>query len=94
MTEEALQAKSLTAMFSTQPNIDNFSDPDHNHKSLSALLPENSYKKMKKMETKIELRTQAAHDLGELLRLKTKQIKKYGHELTFKSSYYRRHQLV
>ena len=46
------------------------------------------------METRFELQTQAAHDLGELLRLKTQQMDKYGYELTPKSNYYRRHQMV
>lgn len=64
-------------MFSAQPSIDKFSNPDHNHKSLFAPLPESSHKKMVN-----ELQTWAAHDLEELLCLKAKQIKKYGHELS------------
>ncbi len=46
------------------------------------------------METKFELQVQAAHDLEELLRLKTQQIEKYGQKLSPKSSYLCRHQMV
>lgn len=53
-----------------------------------------SAKVIEVVETKFELQTQAAHDLGELLRLKTRQIDKYGYELSRKSNYYRRYQMV
>lgn len=41
-----------------------------------------------------ESRTQAVHDLGELLPLKTKQLDKYGHLLDHKSNFYWHHQMV
>ena len=53
-----------------------------------------SAKVIEVVETKFELQTRAAHDLGELLRLKTRQIDKYGYELSHKSNFYRRHQMV
>ena len=46
------------------------------------------------MEIKFELQVQVAHDLRELLRLKTQQIEKYGQELSPKLSYFCRHQMV
>lgn len=63
--------------------------------SSSPVLSQSSSTKMiKKVESKFELQTQAAHDLGELLRLKTQQIYKYGYELSLKSSYYCCYQIV
>ncbi len=46
------------------------------------------------METLFEKQTQAAHDLGELLRLKTKQMDRYEQELNLKSNFHRPDQLV
>ena len=46
------------------------------------------------METLFEAETRAAHGLGELLRLKTNQIDRYGHVSDYKSNLYRRHQMV
>ena len=46
------------------------------------------------METLFEKQTQAAHDLGELLRLKTKQMDRYEYLLDLKSNFHRRHQMV
>ena len=41
--------------------------------------------------TLFEKQTRAAHDLGELLRFKTKQIDRYRQVLDLKSNFYRRH---
>ena len=49
---------------------------------------------LQQVKSLFERQTQAAHDLGELLQLKTKQIDKYGHVLDSKSNLYRRHQMV
>ncbi len=46
------------------------------------------------METLFEKRTRAEHDLGKLLRLKTKQMDRYMHVLDLKSNLYRPHQMV
>ena len=46
-------------------------------------------KKWQKVETLFESQTRAVHDLGELLRLKTKEIDKYEHVLDPKSNLYR-----
>ncbi len=53
-----------------------------------SLVPTPSPPVFKKVEIKFELRVQAAHNLGELLRLKTQQIEKYGQELSPKLSYF------
>ena len=45
-------------------------------------------------ETKEEIRTRAAHDLSELLCLKTKQVKTYRTALIPQSNLYMRHQMV
>lgn len=50
--------------------------------------------KLQQVETLFEKQTQASHDLGELLRLKTKQIDKYGHVLDSKSNLYCRQQMI
>ena len=46
------------------------------------------------MKTRSEAQIRAAHDLGELLRLKTAQTNRYGHILGHKSNFYCRHQRV
>lgn len=51
-----------------------------------SLVPTPSSLMFKKVKTKFELQVQVAHDLGELLHLKTQQIKKYEQELFFKLS--------
>ncbi len=62
---------------------------------LSPSLPENSaHPIVQKVETKFELQTRAVHDLSELLHLKSQQKEKYGYELSPKSNYYWRHQMV
>ena len=52
----------------------------------TSLIPTFSLLILKKIETKFELQVQVAHNLGELLHLKTQQIEKYGKELFFKLS--------
>ena len=83
-------------MFSVQQNKNKSNDKD----SISAPIPASSatahVQKAGKdiLKTKIQLQTEAANDLRELLSLKSQQMNKYGHELAFKSNHFRRHQMV
>ena len=77
-------------MFSTQSNKNRSSDKGPLPTSLSAVLPPTASalksSKRKMEETWFESQTQAAQDLGELLRLKTVQMDQYGHVLDHKSN--------
>lgn len=87
----ASRTRSIVEMFSAQQNK---GQPSSKPLSLSDLPQSASSKVGKKMGTQFELKKQAAHDLEELLRLKIQQIDKYGYQLSLKSNYYRRHQMV
>ena len=50
--------------------------------------------KVQRVETLFESPTRAVYNLSELLRLKTKQLDRYGHLLDHKSNHYRRHKMV
>lgn len=88
MEKSASQTRSIVDMFLAQQNKKQSSS------QLTTLVPTPSLLVFKKLETKFVLRVQAAHNLGELLRLKTQQIEKYGQELSLKSSYLRQNQIV
>ena len=96
LEKSASCTRSITDMFSAQHNRNRL----HHSTSLPtpllpSFLPKSPpHQVVKKVETKFELQTRAVHDLGELLRLKSQQRDKYGHELSHRSSYYRRHQMV
>ena len=91
LEKSASHTRSIVEMFSAQQNKGHpFSKP----LSLPDLSQSSSSKVIQKVETRVELQTQAAHDVGELLRLKTQQMDKYGYELSPKSNYYCRHQMV
>lgn len=53
-----------------------------------------SAKVIEVVDTKYELQTQAKHNLGKLLHLKTRQIDKYVYKLSHKSNFYYHHQMV
>ena len=75
LEKSASHTRSIVEMFSAQQNKGHpFSKP----LSSPDLSQSSSSKVIKKVETRFELQTQAAHDLGELLRLKTQQMDKYG----------------
>ena len=88
LEKSASQTRSIVDMFLAQQN------KKQSPSQLTSSVPTPSPPLFKKVETKFELRVQAAHDLGELLRLNTQQIEKYGQELSPKSSYLRRHQMM
>ena len=88
LEKSASQTRSIVDMFLAQQ------DKRHSPSQPTFSAPNPSSFMVKKVETKFELRVQAAHDLGELLHLKTQQIEKYGQELSPKSNYYCRHQMV
>ena len=96
LEKSASHTRSIRDMFSAQHNRNRL----HHLASLPIpLLPPSLpeiplHLVVKKMETKFELQTRAVHDLEELLRFKSQQRDKYGHELSHRSSYYRRHQMV
>ena len=46
------------------------------------------------METKFELQTQAVNNLSELLRLKSLPEEKYGYEVSLRSNYYWRYEMI
>ena len=50
--------------------------------------------KVQRVETLFESQTRAVYNLSEFLRLKIKQLDRYGHLLDHKSNLYRRHQMV
>ena len=83
-------------MFSAQPNRNRLHHSTSSFASLLSLsLSENSANPaVKNVETKFELQTRAVHDLSELLRLKSLQKEKYGCELSPRSNYYWRHEMV
>ena len=70
--------RSIVDMFSAQQNKGNSSSKPL---SMPVLSQSSSSEVIKKAEIRLELQTEAAHDLGELLRLKTQQMDKYGYEL-------------
>ena len=96
MEKSASQTRSIVEMFSTQHNKHQSHNKDVIPDIAPAASPPQTLKKgkLQQVETLFEKQTQAAHDLGELLRLRTKQIDKYGHVLDSKSNLYRRHQIV
>ena len=91
LEKSASRTRSIVEMFSAQQKK---GQPSSKPLSLSDLPQSASSKVGKKMGTQFELKKQAAHDLGELLRLKIQQIDKYGYQLSLKSNYYRRHKMV
>lgn len=83
-------------MFSVQRNRNR----SHNTNLTSESAPASSLvqplrkDKIQKVEMLFESQTQAVYNLGELLRLETKQLDRYGDLLDHKSKLYRRHQMV
>ena len=96
LEKSAFQTRSIVKMFSAHRDKNQFHDKDVTPDASSvAPLPKILKKrKLQKVETLFEKQTRAAHDLGELLHLKTKQIDRYRHVLDLKSNLYRRHQMV
>ena len=96
LEKSAFQTRSIVEMFSIQHNKNQSSDKDLTLEATSAPPPPKFSRlgRLQKVETLFEAQTRAAHDLGELLRLKTNQIDRYGHVLDYKSNLYRRHQMV
>ena len=96
LEKSASQTRSIVEMFSAHRDKNQSHDKDVTPDATSVPPPSKTLKegRLQKVETLFEKRTQAAHDLGELLRLKTKQMDRYGHVLDSKSNLYRRHQMV
>ena len=83
-------------MFSANRNKNQSHDKDVTPNASSVASPPKTLKekRLQKMETLFEKQTRAEHDLGKLLRLKTKQMDRYMHVLDLKSNLYRPHQMV
>ena len=83
-------------MFSAHCDINQFYDEDVTlDTALVVHLPNNLKEgRLQKVEVLFKKQTQAAHNLGKLLYLKTKQIDRYRHVLNSKSNFYCRHQMV
>ena len=96
LEKSASHTRSIVDMFSAKHNHNRLhhSGSPFDLSSPPVSSQKSSAKVIEVVETKFELQTRAAHDLGELLRLKTRQMDKYGYELSHKSNYYRRHQMV
>ena len=90
----ASQTRSIVDMFSIQRERNQFHNTNLTSDSVLASSPPASslvqpLKKDKVQKVEIlELRAQAIHNLCQLLRLKTKQLNKYGHLLDHKSNFY------
>ena len=76
--------------FSAHRDKNQSHDKDVTPDAASVAPPPKTLKKgrLQKVETLFEKQTRAAHDLGKLLRLKTKQMDRYGHVLDSKSNLY------
>ena len=96
LEKSAFQTRSIVEMFSFQYNKHQPHNKDVIPNIAPAAPPPQTLKegKLQKVETLFKKKIRAVHDLGELLRLKTKQINKYGHVLDLKSNLYCRHQMV
>ncbi len=83
-------------MFSAHRDKNQSHDKDVTPNIASVAPPPKTLKegRLQKMETLFEKQTGAAHDLCELLHLKTKRIDRYRHVLDLKSNLYRRHQMI
>ena len=93
LEKSASTTRSIVDMFSAQSNKNQSLDKGPLSTSPPAPPPSKSSKRKVK-ETRLESQTQAAQDLGELLRLKTVQMDQYGHVLDHKSHLHLRHQMV
>ena len=96
LEKSASQTRSIVEMFFAHRDKNQSHDKDVTPDAASVAPPPKTLKegRLQKMETLFEKQTRAAHDLGELLRLKTKQMDRYWHVLDLKSNLYRRHQMV
>ena len=90
------QTKSIVEMFSANRDKNQSHDKDVTPDAVSVALPPKALKegRLQKVEMLFEKQTRAAHNLGELLHLQTKQMVRYRHVLDMKSNLYRRHQIV
>ena len=86
LVKSASTTKSIVDMFSAQSN--------KTPSTSSPTVPPSKSSKEKVKETRQKLQTQAVQELGDLLRLKTVQMNRYGHVLDHKSNLYLRHQMV
>ncbi len=90
------KTRSIVKMFSAHRNKNQFHDKDVTPDVASVAPSSKTLKegRLQKVETLFEKQTQAAHDLGKLLHLKTKQMDRYWQVLDLKSNLYCRHQMV
>ena len=93
MEKSASTTRSIVDIFSAQLNKNQSRDECILSASLPTISsPKSTGKEVR--ETRFGSQTRAIHDLGELLRLKTVQMDRYGHVLAHKSDLYLRHQMV
>ena len=85
LEKSASTTRSIVDMFSAQSNKSRSPDKGLLPTPSSVVFPPKCSKREVK-ETRLESQTRAAHDLGELLRLKTVQMDRYGHVLDPKSN--------
>ena len=93
LEKSASTTRSIVDMFSARSNKNQSLDKGPLSTPLPAPPPSKSSKRKVK-ETQFESQTWAAQDLGELLRLKTVQMDRYGHVLNHKSNLHLRNQMV
>lgn len=93
MEKSASIIRSIVDIFSTQFKKNQSQDKRILFTSLLTIFQaKNTGEKVRK--TRLELQTQAIHDLSKLLCFKTIQIDKSGHVLDLKSNLYQRYQIV
>ncbi len=96
LEKSASQTRSIVEIFSAHRDENQSHDKDVMSDAASIAPPPKTLKEegLQKVETLFEKQTRAAHDLGRLLCLKTKQMDRYWQVLDLKLNLYRRHQMV
>ena len=96
LEKSASHTRSITDMFAVQTKKNELANVDDLSLTPAAFFPLANLSKggKNKKKSASELGTQAAHEISELLRLKTAQIEKYGTEFSHRSNFFRRHQMV
>ena len=92
LEKAALNSLSIKTMFAAQQLYTPQKNPPASENTVSQSLIEKDNKEVS--ENKETIKTKAVHDLSELMRLKTEQLKKYGAILIPQSNLYLRHQMI
>ena len=92
LEKAASNSQSIKTMFAAQQLRTSEKTPPASENTVSQFLIEKDNKEVSENTETIKAR--AVHDLSELMRLKTEQLKKYGAVLIPQSNLYLRHQMV